>query len=199
MPVSRNSRPRSGDDPIVYRWPWRVSPGTFPARVHRPSRPRELKALVRESLRDLLGFCPEEYEPGKWWFEDEGFGFAVMADKPSFPWIRFQHAAVEGVAADERPVLLNFVNALHGRSSTNGVHWWLGNTSLWQSMELSAIKFDEEVFLDHLEEFISVARARTPEIRVRFDADADPALKLFDPLIDMIEGLDDPASGEDEE
>lgn len=171
----RNPRPRNGDDPIIYRWPWRFGPGEFPARVHRPSRPRELKAMVRSSLRDVLGFMPEEYEPGKWSFEDEGLGFSVMADKPSFPWIRFHHAAIQDVAADERATLLDFVNALHGRSSTSGVHWWLGNTSLWQSMELSAVKFDEEVFLDHLEEFISVAQNRTPELRVRFTSGTDAA------------------------
>lgn len=71
------------------------------------------------------------------------------------------------VPAELRPESIEFANALHGRTSTMGAHWWVGDEFLWQQAVLWAGKFDEEIFLDHLSTFINIARDRTPEIRSR--------------------------------
>lgn len=84
----------------------------------------------------------------------------VLATQAAFPAVRFHHRVFD---ADEsvRDELIHFANALHGRSSAFGSHWWLGCRSFWQVCEYWAGKFDQEVFNDQLQGFIKVAYDRT--------------------------------------
>lgn len=135
--------------------------------VAHPSDHEDLARLVRLSLLDLFGRAPEEYDQGRFLIEVGGLEFVVLATEAVFPALRFHHRVFdpgEGVRED----LIHFANALHGRSSSLGSHWWLGNQSLWQVCEFWASKFDQEVFSEQLQRFINVAHDRTPEIRARF-------------------------------
>lgn len=137
--------------------------------IAHPSDHMHLARLVRSSLRDFLGGVePEEYEPGRFAFHAEGLEFVVLATERAFPAIRFHHRVLDPPDT-MRDDLVEFANALHGRSSTCGSHWWLGNTSLWQVCEFWASKFDQEIFNEQLRVFITVACDRTPEIRARFE------------------------------
>jgi hypothetical protein len=135
-------------------------------RVGRPTTAEELAEWVRAALHDLLKTVPDDYEPGKFTVVAGDQEFAVIANSEGFPSIRIDHWVLE-VDDEKRLTALDFINALHGRSSTAGAHWWLGNGHLWQVGNLSASKFDAEIFTDFLITFISIANDRTPEIRMR--------------------------------
>ncbi len=125
--------------------------------------------LVRASLAAVFGE-PEEYAPGRFEIRSEGVNVAVITDEQSFPAIRFHHRVME-VDESRRAEVIDFANALHGRASTAGSHWWLGGASLWQVCEFWGRKYDHEILTDQLTAFITVAADRTPEIRARFGED----------------------------
>ncbi len=146
-------------------------------RVAKPADADELISLVRDSLRDWLQADPDEYAPGRFAFEKDGIDVAVLANEELFPYVRFHHRVLE-VPDDLRATIVDFANALHGRTSTMGTHWWLGGHCLWQVTELLFAKFDEEVFVDQLSNYLAIARERTPEIRGRFGPVVDGGLGL---------------------
>lgn len=126
----------------------------------------ELVVLLRTSLHNLIGKAPEEYEAGRFLIEVDDLEITVVTSEDTFPAIRFGHRVME-IPPELRVETIRFANALHGRSSTLGAHWWLGDESLWQVGILWAGHFHEEVFRDHLSTFINIAFERTPEIRSR--------------------------------
>lgn len=132
----------------------------------------ELVSLVRDALRNMTGLEPDEYATGSFVIESDELEFAVLVTEEMFPAVRFHHRVIE-VPEESRPHAIEFANALHGRSSTLGAHWWVGDEHLWQVSMLWATKFDEEIFLDHLGAYINIASERTPEIRGRFDGGWD--------------------------
>lgn len=136
-----------------------------------PESSTELVELIRNALRKVIGE-PVEYEIGRFACKIDGVEVAVLATERTFPAIQFQHLVVE-VSSEGRQEAIEFANALHGRSSTLGSYWWLGNDHLWQAGVLWATKFDEEIFVDHLWTFVHVAKERTPEIRSRLSGELD--------------------------
>lgn len=132
-----------------------------------PTDHRNLVDLVREALDVATGGECVEYEPGRYEIEPAGVEAMVIVDERAFPLIRFEHM-VSDVPDHRRTDVIEFVNALAGRASTAGAHWWLGDHTLWQVATISAAKYDRDIFLDHLQMFINVAIDRTPEVRARF-------------------------------
>jgi len=153
-----------------------------PTQPHEPTTPAdhvELAALVRKSLHRLIGQDPEEYESGRFSIEAEGHEILILATENQFPAIRFGHHILV-IPQERRSETIDFANALHGRSSTLGAHWWLGNECFWQQGVLFAEKFDESIFMAHLQAFINVAADRTPEIRARLGGTPDDRAQFPD-------------------
>ena len=85
----------------------------------------------------------------------------------------FEGSVVEDVPPALRQEMLDFANALHGRSSTAGVRWWLGDNRLWQCGTFDGEQFVEGTFDRYVGDFAGIARDRTAEIRARFGGTED--------------------------
>lgn len=125
-----------------------------------------LASLVRDSLQTMFGRDLEEYEAGRFIIEVDGVRVTILTSAQTFPAIRVRHRVI-AVPEGRRGEAVELANSLHGRSSTMGAYWWVGDEYMWQQTVLWAGTFHEGILREHLSTFIDIAYARTPEIRSR--------------------------------
>ena len=142
------------------------SGGAESTTVTRPTNHDELVSLVEEALIEW-DLRYEKYAHGRFAVVMEELEVAVICDERTFPAIRFNHR-VGRIEDDRRMDVIQFANSLHGRTSTLGSHWWLGDEQLWQVSDFFAWTFIPQFLIENLTIFAEVAHERSPEMQARF-------------------------------